>query len=204
MTILENKNMGVIYGLLGNLTLTTNSNDISLVSYYKFKDTVESYLESDKALKSLKMVFLDATYLSKTIKDLSESEIKKINLAKALIANKEIIVLDFFDKGLTNKEQKDYQRLFKKLAENYHKTIVIYTNDVTFFWNIATEIIYVDNQKVINTYSKNEDIPNINPPIKELINLMRSKNLKIDNYKDTKDLLKAIYRLKENENEISN
>lgn len=205
MTIIENKPRETIYGLLGNLNLTTNNENVSIVSFHKFPATVESYLASPKASKALKMVFLDDTYLSKTIKDLSESEIKKINLAASLISNKEILALDYFDKGLTIKEQKDYQRLFKRLSEEYHKTIIIYTNDITFFLNIATAIIYVDNENVINTYSKNETIPNINvPPIKEFINLMLSKNLNIENYKETSDLLKAIYRLKEQENEISN
>ncbi len=205
MTIMENKKREAIYGLLGNINLTTNNENVSIVSFHKFSKTVSSYLASPKASEALKIVFLNDAYLFKTIKDLSEAEIKKINLAKSLLSNKEIIALNFFDKGLSIKEQKDYQRLFKKLSEEYHKTILIYTNDLTFFWNIATEILYVDNSGIINTYSKNEIIPKINiSPIDEFINLMRSKNLTIENYKETNDLLKAIYRLKENKNEISN
>ena len=42
--------------------------------------------------------------------------------------------------------------------------------------------------------------------ISEIISKIRSKGIKIEDYKDIKDLLKAIYRIKEKEknNEISN
>ena len=204
MTILNNKPKEKIYGLMGNINLTTNNTNISIVTSYKFGSTVKDYLNSPKDISSLKMVYLNETYLPKKIEELSESEIKKVNLAKTLITNPEIIVLNYFEKGLTNKEQKDYQRLFKKLSNDYHKTILIYTNDISFIWNLTKEIIYVDKNEVINTYSS-DDVPSINiPPIKEFITLIRNKNINIDDYKETSDLLKAIYRIKESNNEIPN
>lgn len=201
--ILENKDKGFIYGLMGNVNLSTNNGNISIVNDYKFLDTVQNYLNSEKASSSLKMVMLNDTYLNKTIKELSNGDIKKISLAKALIDNKEVIALDFFDKGLNSKELEEYKRMFKKLSNDIHKTILIYTNNIEFLWDICERVIYVDNNKVINTYKKddyNELLELVNKPeIIKFTNLMKEKNIKVEGYKDVKDLLKAIYRLKEQE-----
>ena len=197
--ILANKKQNEIYGLIGNINITTNNNNYSIVTNYKFKGTVKEYLNSEKSLQALKIVMLNETYLNKKINELSESEIKIISLAKSLIENKPYIILDYFEKGLTDKEKENYKRLFKKLSKKYAKTILIFTNDLTFIWDICHSIFYVDNNEDINTYTKEEyyDIPISNiPKIKEFTNLLHEKDIKIANYKNVLDLLKAIYRLK--------
>ena len=153
---------------------------------------------------------LDDSILNKKGTELSNGEIKAVSLAKELIANKEIIVLDYFEKELNNREKENYKRLLKKLSQDFNKTIIIYTNDLTFLWDICEEIIYVDNDNVINTYQKNDYFKLIElvdkPIISNFIEKIRAKGIKIEDYKDIKDLLKAIYRIKEKEhnNEISN
>lgn len=200
--ILENKEPNKIYGLMGDTIVTANNINYSLVTEYKFNGTVESFLNSKKANSSLKMVMLNETYLPKKVEDLSEAEIKKVILASALIENKKYIVLDYFEKGLTSKEQENFKRLFRKLSNDYNKTIIIFTNDLTYLWDMADEIIYVDNSEVINTFSKgnyfklNELVDK--PEIVKFIELMRSKNIQVADYKNVLDLLKAIYRIKEN------
>ena len=199
MRLVDNLEQGLIYGLIGNLDVTTNHNNCKIVSDYKFKGNVLTYLDSPKASNSLKMVMLNDTYLDKTIKDLNESEIIKINLAKALIANKDYLVLDYFDKYLTEAEKADYKRLFKKIATNYHKTIILFTNDYNFLSDIASSIIYVDNQETINIYSKKDfttlkDL--MNSPILDFIAKAKSLNVDLSKYNNTSDILKAIYRIK--------
>lgn len=200
--ILENKEPNKIYGLMGDTIVTANNINYSLVTEYKFNGTVESFLNSRKANSSLKMVMLNETYLPKKVEDLSEAEIKKVILASALIENKKYIVLDYFEKGLTSKEQENFKRLFRKLSNDYNKTIIIFTNDLTYLWDMADEIIYVDNSEVINTFSK-DNYSKLNelvnkPEIVKFIELMRSKNIQVADYKNVLDLLKAIYRIKEN------
>lgn len=199
--IIENKEKGHIYGLMGNINITTNNINISIVTNYKFKGTVEEYLNNSKAASSLKMVMLNDTYLSKNSNECSISELKKINFAKALIENKDCIVLNYFDKELNNQEKKYFNRLFKKLTSDYKKTIIIFTNDITFFWNIAKELILVDKYQVINTIPKSkyfDFMENINEPqISQIISLIKEKGINIDNYTEISDLLKAIYRIKE-------
>lgn len=208
--ILENKELNKIYGLIGNINLTTNNSNIGLIKGGIFSESVKEYLDSPKALNALKLVMLDGSILAKKGIELSNAEIKAITLAKTLIDNKEIIVLEYFEKELNAKEKDNYKRFFKKLVNDTDKTILIYTNDLTFLWDIADRIFYVDNDQVINTYEKKDyfklgEIVNT-PIISSFITKIRNKGIKIEDYKDIKDLLKAIYRIKEKErnNEISN
>ncbi len=200
MRILDTKTPGLIYGLMGNINLTTNNSNCIIIDDYKFSLDVANYLNSSKASQSLKMVMLDDSYLTKTINDLSDSEIIKINLAHALITNKDYLILDYFDKYLTANDKNNFKRLFKKLSQDYHKTIILFTNDLTFIWDIVSEIIYVDNEEFITTFKKKDEkiLDYVsNPPISSFISLVKNKNIKIENYQNTSDLLKAIYRLKE-------
>lgn len=190
-----------VYGLMGNIDITTNNSNYFIVNDYKFKGTIEEYLASQKSISALKMVMLNEQYLTKDISELSSSEIKRIILAKALISNKKYIILDYFDKDLTQKEQEEFKRLFKRLATNYHKTILLFTNNITFIWDIAEYIIYLNNNELKTFPKKDFGILNYvdKPNIIKIIELIRSKNISINDYKNTADLLKAIYRIKEKE-----
>lgn len=205
--LLENKKKGKIYGLMGNINISTNNNNISIIEAYKPNTTVKEYLNSPKDISSLKLVMVNSNVIDKDASTLSNEELKCINLAKALIEKKEYIVLDYFEKGFNYKEKEAYKRLFKKLAAEYNETIIVFTNDIEFLWDLCEEIIYVDNDEVTN-FSKNvyfELLEYIDKPeISKIIDLIRDKGIKIEDYKNVLDLLKAIYRLKEGSNEISN
>lgn len=198
--IIENKETGKIYGLMGNIKVTANNTNYSLVTEYKFPGKVIDFLNNKKASSALKMVMLNDSYLEKSVEELSESEIKKVILASALIENKPYLVLDYFEKGLTHKEKENYKRLFKKLSEEYNKTIIIYTNDITFLWELAYEIIYIDDNENINIFSKDDYFKLSRlidrPEIIKFTDLMHKKNIKVEDYKNVLDLLKAIYRIK--------
>ena len=201
--ILENKPKGYIYGLMGNINLTTNNNNYSIITDYKFNGTVEEYLNSPKAASSLKMVLLDENVMKKNARDLSIGELKKVSLAKALIDGKDYLVLDYFDKSFNHKEIDYFIRLIKRMTNDYQKTVILFTNDITVLWNNIEELLIVDEYFVINTIPKEkyfEFIDKLNEPeIVRFIKLMKELGLYIENYKDTQDLLKAIYRLKEQE-----
>lgn len=201
--ILENKPKGYIYGLMGNINLTTNNNNYSIITDYKFNGTVEEYLNSPKAASSLKMVLLDENVTPKNARDLSIGELKKVSLAKALIDGKDYLVLDYFDKSFNHKEIDYFIRLIKRMTSDYHKTVILFTNDITILWNNIEELLIVDEYFVINTIPKEkyfEFIDKLNEPeIVRFTKLMKELGLNIENYKDTQDLLKAIYRLKEQE-----
>lgn len=205
--LLENKKKGKIYGLIGNINISTNNSNISIIEAYKPNTTIKEYLNSPKDISSLKLVMVNSDVIDKHTSTLSNEELKCINLAKALIEKKEYIVLDYFEKGFNYKEKEAYKRLFKKLATEYNKTILIFTNDIEFLWDLCEEIIFVDNDEVTNFSKKAyfELLEYIDKPeISKIIDLIRDKGIKIEDYKNVLDLLKAIYRLKEGSNEISN
>ena len=199
--ILENKPKGYIYGLMGNINLTTNNTNYSIITDYKFNGTVSEYLNSSKAKSSLKMVLLDESYIDKKANDLSIGELKKVSLAKALIDAKDYLVLDYFDKNFNHKEIDYFIRLMKRMTSDYQKTVILFTNDITVLWNNIKELLIVDEYFVINAIPKEkyfEFIDKANEPeIIRFIKLMKELGLNIENYKNTQDLLKAIYRLKE-------
>jgi len=196
----ENLKVGNIYGLIGNVNLTTNNKNIGIVSYYKFSGTVKKFLNSKKDEMALQMVMLDSDIIGKNVSDLSVAEIKKAILAKILIENKPYIVLDFFEKELTHQEKEAFKRLFKKLIKDYQKTIIIHTNDITFIWDIASSIIAIDSDNKPNIIEKSDYFKVIDlldePPIISFTNLIKEKKVKIANHQNVLDLLKEIYRLK--------
>ena len=194
MRIITKLEPGKIYGLMGNISLSTNNNNYFIINSYKFKGIVKEYLNSSKAPMALKMVMLNETYLEKEIANLSPSEIKKVVLAKALIENKDYLIFDYFDKDLTTEEKKEFKLLFKRLASIYQKTIILFTNELSFIWDISSSIIYLENENLHIFSKKDYGILKYveNPPIIEFINLMREKGIVCDNYQNT-----AIYRIKE-------
>lgn len=197
--IFQDKEQSRIYGLMGNIDITTNNKNYSIVTNVNIKDTVREYLSSKKDKQALKMVMLDESYLEKEIYLLNKSNQRRVALARALIDNKPYIVLDFFEKDFNSREKDAFLRLFKKISTEYKKTIIIYTNDISFIWNIASEIVLVDDE--ITSYKKG-DYFNIlekidKPKLAKMVELIRSKGIKIEDYQDPKDLLKAIYRIKE-------
>lgn len=199
--IMEGKPKNNIYGLMGNINITTNNTNYSIITAYKFNGTVKEYLNSEKDSSSLKMVMLNEDYLTKKSNELSISELKKVSLAKALIENKDYLVLNYFEKELNHQEKENFKRLWKKLSKDHEKTIIIFTNDITSIWDIACELIIVDKYNVINTVSKEnyfKIMDNINKPeIVSFTELMRELGLVVEDYIDVKELLKAIYRIKE-------
>lgn len=193
-------NDGLIHGLIGNLSINTNQTDISIISEVSFPNTVKEYLNSPKSEKALIMCGLDKTFLDKKEVDLSKMNLKKISFAKALITNNSIIAFNYFEKGLTSGEQKNFKMLFKKLSKDYHKTLLIFTNDFNFLSDICSDITIIDNNKIIEVLTK-DNFSEIfkyldKPPIIDFIDLLNTEYQKnIPYYLNDNDLLKEIYRI---------
>ncbi len=147
-------------------------------------DSVLKYLEIDSKLKNIKL-----GYLSKT-------DFKFVLLAKALLMNKNNIVFDYFDVGLTFKEQKRLIRIIRTLKKD-GKTIVVLSNDLVFMNSIIDIIIVIKNGDIsfegsINDLIKSNEVDD--PEIIKFIKLANKKGAKLDYTLDSKELLKDIYR----------
>ena len=204
---------------LGNIYLSSRANkkDIAYLSNcpsFK-KDTLYEelvylnkiykldYKNIDKKISdSIKMANLDKVYLFKDLDDMTNNELKLCSLVKALFLNPKVIILDYFEKNLSNNIIEYIKKLVYKLNKMYDKNIIICSNNIDVYLNIIKDVVIFNNGNIV--YQGNDlynskmykyiDAPNIVSFIKYL----DKKGHKFDRYIDIKELLKAIYRDVEN------
>lgn len=159
--------------LLGRLS----RNKVRLESIFK-------YLEISQDILKCKLI------------DISKTDFKFVLLAKVLFLNKRIIVFDYFDFGLTYKDQKRLVRIIRTLKKD-GKTIVIISKDLVFLSSIVSSIIVFDGEKIVY----NGDIVELtkqalveDADITKFIKQANKKGAKLDFTLDSKELLKDIYR----------
>ena len=172
-----------------------------------FKDNYHlKYNNVQEKIKSaLLMVGLDESYLSRVITSLSTSELKKVSLACVLFYNPQVLIVDYFEKGLNYKDIEYFKKLFKKLKIKYNRNIIICSDNISNYLDILDEYV-IFNNGVLEVKGTNKELYNnvIYKYIEErhiikFINLVRKKKgVELDNYIDIKELIKAIYRDVEN------
>ncbi len=204
---------------LGNVYLSTKGNkkDIAYISNNNSfkKDTLyEELVYLDKLYKlnnsnldkkifdSIKMVNLDNSYLFKDFDDMTNNELKLCSLVKALFLNSKVIILDYFEKNLSNNIIEYVKKLLFKLNKMYDKNIIICSNNIDIYLNIIKDIAIFDNGKIVYQGSDlyNSKIYKFidEPSIISFIKYLDKKGHRFDRYIDIKELLKAIYRDVEN------
>ena len=140
---------------------------------------------------------LDICYslLKRKIKTLSKCQFKLILLVYILLNKKNIIVLDYFDKGLSFKYRK---RIINFLKTKYNGTIIVISNDLVFLDLLCSYLIVFENGSIVF----NDELKNIYksrvkieyPEIIKFIRLANKSNAKLSYTVDNKELLKDIYR----------
>lgn len=140
---------------------------------------------------------LDIKYLSYKICDLSHTILKYVLLAYLLLQNERFIIFDYFDAGLSYKEQKKTINIIKKMHEDGFKIIVL-SNNYIFLSKVSDRLIVVYNNKEIfdgtvdELLEKKKYIYDCN--IIDFINDANDKNAKLKYTFDRNELLKDIYR----------
>ena len=160
-----------------------------------------NYKNIDKRIKdALTMINLDITYMSENFVDMSNNELKLVNLAIALIFNAKIIILDYFEKGMPFNQINYIKKLLSKLNKMYNKNIIIFSDDIDCYINIVNNILVINNGNIVFE-GTNKDLYNDNlykyidePSIISFIKYLNNNNHTFDNYIDIKELLKAIFR----------
>lgn len=172
-----------------------------------FKDNYHlKYNNVQEKIKSaLLMVGLDESYLSRVITSLSTSELKKVSLACVLFYNPQVLIVDYFEKGLNYKDIEYFKKLFKKLKIKYNRNIIICSDNISNYLDILDEYVIFNNGVLEGKGTNKELYNNViykyieEPHIIKFINLVRKKKgVELDNYIDIKELIKAIYRDVEN------
>lgn len=151
-----------------------------------------------RVLSILNYLEIDSNILNKEIKDLSKTEFKWMLLAYLLIINKKYIIFDYFDVGLTYKEQKKLIRIIRKIFKDGYKIIVISKNFV-FLSQLDSEITVSIGANTLLTGNmldivlENSRLFEL-PEIIKFINLANKKGAELTYTFDSKELLKDIYR----------
>lgn len=159
---------------------------------------------SKKISDSLRIVGLNDKYLSRDLNTLSSSEKELIQIAVSLLSNPEMIVLTDQFLRLDLKNQKKIYTLLLRLKEQYHKTIIILSNNADILYKYCTRGIIIKNDCILldgdikDVYSKVDMLKRnkfSTPTIAEFTHqAKKSKKVKIDFHKDIRDIIKDIYK----------
>ena len=198
----EGRNMGYVFQNPEESFIFNNvREEISFgLKKYNYKiDMLDKRIED-----SLKMVGLDNSYLDRNPFDLSSGEKCLLALGVVLSLNPKLLIIDDPTLYLDNKNMEYLIKLIKKLKNNYHKTIIIFTSDIEFAIRLTDNYIILKNGKICNSGNSKDLLNNIPrlkssgieiPRIIEFINVVnKKKNINLDMTFDIKELMKDIYR----------
>ena len=198
----EGRNMGYVFQNPEESFIFNNvREEISFgLKKYNYKiDVLDKRIED-----SLKMVGLDNSYLDRNPFDLSSGEKCLLALGVVLALNPKLLIIDEPTLYLDNKNMEYLIKLIKKLKNNYHKTIIIFTSDIEFAIRLTDNYIILKNGKIYSSGTSKELLNNIPrlkssgieiPRIIEFINVVnKKKNINLDMTFDIKELMKDIYR----------
>lgn len=163
----------------------------------KFIGLKVSEIVTYKKEEALKMVKFDIEKENILFENLSSRDKNKIILAKKL-HEKEIKLVNF-SKGMLKKDMEYFQKLFKKIT-NYGRRIILIDKNSEIFLNCVDHIYVLEEDKIIyetktifdNNLKRYIDLPKI----VEFINKSEEQGIRLDQYTELDELLKAIYRIK--------
>lgn len=187
------------------------------LDYYPNLRTVKEYMDEiirynnlqirdpeKKERDSLKIVNLPLSYLEREIFTLSSSEKKLIQIAMSLLSNPEIIVFDEPFLNLDLHQEKKFYMLITRLKEQYHKTIILATNNSNLLYKYTTNMIFLKKHRVffygptsevylrVSYLTKNKfEVPDI---VSFTYKAKKKYQVKIDYHKDIRDIIKDIYK----------
>jgi phospholipid/cholesterol/gamma-HCH transport system ATP-binding protein len=111
--------------------------------------TLPAALVRDAALVKLQMVGLDPKDAAKMPADLSGGMIKRVALARALIMDPPLLLLDEPTAGLDPDSANDFCALLSALHRDMQLTVVMVTHDLDTLFELSTRITVLAGQRVI-------------------------------------------------------
>lgn len=207
-----NQENGNISNTYAEKEIGTNINNIDILSNTIYEELSSQMIKYNYKLnminkrveESLKMVGLSSSHLDRKLFTLSDGELAKVKLAKMLILNPKLIVINTSNTLIDNRDENRLIRLLKKLKKDYHKTIVIITDNVSFALSLGDNYLILRNGKKVFSGNKNELIKDIDKLKKAHLNVPRiidfiytankNKRINLELTDDIKELMKDIYR----------
>ena len=105
----------------------------------------------DAALVKLQMVGLEATHAYKMPSDLSGGMVKRVALARALIMDPPLLLLDEPTAGLDPESSDGFCALLRSLHRELGLTVVMVTHDLDTLYELSTRVAVLAEQRVIVT-----------------------------------------------------
>ena len=196
--LLKKNSITGIYG--DKLDLIRNGMEFEGIEYDD-EGTVKRFLNglkiklNDEILNVFSELEISYSLLKRKIKDLSKGQFKLILLVYIILNKKNIVILDYFDKGLCYKYKK---RVINYLKSKYNGILVVISNDLVFLNLLCSNLIVFDNGNIVfndkfdKIYKSNVKIEY--PEIIKFIRIANKKGAKLVYTVDNKELLKDIYR----------
>ena len=181
-----------------NLSIKEYLLSIIIMNDIKLKDNIKKIKDS-LIIANLKDLDIDTN-----INDLSTSEKTLLTLSINLIYNPDILILDDIYLGLDLNNIKKINLLFNKLIDNYHKTVIIVSNDQNRLYKYTKYMYFIDKNNVVlegntkDTYKKINVLNKYNFKVPDSVvfinKVHKKKNIDLDYLQDIRDIMKDIYK----------
>ena len=112
--------------------------------------------QKEKAKELIKLVGLDADYLTRYPRELSGGQKQRVGVARALAADPDIILMDEPFGAVDDITRKVLQDEMKALHKKLQKTIVFVTHDIEEAIKLGTRIVLMDRGRIIQAGTKEE------------------------------------------------
>ena len=152
-----------------------NVEDFIMFGRYPYMNMLKLATKDDFKIVEDIMSFTQTTeFANRNINELSGGEKQKVLLAQTLVQQTDIIALDEPTSHLDIGSQATIFKLLKMLNEKYNKTIITTVHDLNLAGEFCSDIVFIDNKKVINfgsaekvlNYKDIEKIYNVNVVVK--------------------------------------
>ncbi len=129
--------------------------------------TLPDDLVRDAALVKLQMVGLDPAHAHKMPADLSGGMVKRVALARALIMDPPLLLLDEPTAGLDPDRSDAFCNLVQALHRDLGLTVIMVTHDLDTIYAISTDVVVVADKRVIIHGSPRQVIAHDHPFVRE-------------------------------------
>jgi len=149
--------------------------------------TLPPELVRDAAMVKMQMVGLDPSQAHKMPADLSGGMVKRVALARALVMDPPLLLLDEPTAGLDPDSADDFCDLLRSLHQELDLTVVMVTHDLDTIFELSTRVAVLAEQHVIVSGTPQEVMAHAHPFIRDFFRGERGRRAQALLHDSTKD-----------------